>query len=88
MLDGVDLTDSINYLTYDSYTKGKARGKPYSTLISPRKAPLNLVYSDIIGPITPEGFRKEQYLIIFRDDFTKIIIAIPINNKSDALTKY
>ena len=46
--------------------------------------PLELVHSDLSGPISPPSFENSKYSINFVDDYTGLITVYFLKNKSDA----
>jgi hypothetical protein len=50
--------------------QGKSHQFPYPTLDSMSKAPLDLVFSDVWGPVT-ESVGMNKYYVRFIDDFSK-----------------
>lgn len=47
------------------------------------KSPLELVHSDICGPITPATYDKKKYILTFLDDYSHFCIVYFLKNKSD-----
>ena len=63
---------------------GKMHSAPFPTTGHRANRPLDLVHSDLCGPIstsTPEGFR---YWVVFIDDHTRYRVVIMLRRKSDA----
>ena len=48
------------------------------------KQPLELIHTDICGPITPESFNRKRYFISFIDDYSRKTWAYFLKEKSDA----
>ena len=48
------------------------------------KAPLDLVHSDLAGPISPSSIEGSKYAIIFTDDYSGVMFLYFLRNKSDA----
>lgn len=63
----------------ESFQKGKAWRA---------SAPLELVHSDICGPITPESNGKKRYFISFIDDYSWKTWVYFLLEKSEALTTF
>ena len=49
------------------------------------KAPIELVYSDLAGPITPVGKDGFIYAMSFVDDYSGVIMIYSLKNKTDAV---
>lgn len=47
------------------------------------KRPLEIVHSDICGPISPSTFDDKNYFVTFLDDYTHFSIVYLIKNKSE-----
>lgn len=50
--------------------------------------PLQLVHSDICGPITPESNSRKRYIITFIDDYSRKMWTYFLHAKSEALTMF
>ena len=61
--------------------------KSFSSLSLSLRAtqPLEIIYSDITGLVTPKSLVRALYLLIFMDDFTRFKIGYLIKHKSEAL---
>jgi len=66
---------------------GKMVRKPFPSLPPSSKATrrLEIVHSDITGPVTPKSLGEALYLLMFTDDFTRFKIGYLIKCKSEAL---
>ena len=49
------------------------------------KAPLDLVHSDLAGPINPVGKDGFSYALSFVDDFSEVIMIYFLENKSNTV---
>ena len=49
--------------------------------------PLQLVHSDVVGPITPVSYDEKSYFVTFLDDYTHFCYVYAIANKSDVYQK-
>jgi len=67
---------------------GKLVRKPFPSLPLSSKAtqPLEIIHSDITGPVTPKSLGGALYLLMFTDYFTRFQIGYLIKRKSEALT--
>ena len=69
---GIDLSKQvINKESYALYAIKKAKRAPYKSYIRPRQGPLDLIYSNIYGPIIPRGRYNDKYIVIFLDNWNK-----------------
>ena len=74
----------INLPTYEHYLAGKSTRKPFGKATR-ATIPLQLVYSDICGPINVRARHGATYFITFIDDFTHYSHVYLISHKSEAL---
>ena len=79
-------TNSEVYYYYCA--SGKFTSRPYKGSIKFGKVRLNLIYSNITGPINPNRFNRARYYILFRDDFLRISEIYPIARKSEVFKKF
>jgi hypothetical protein len=66
----------------DFYLLGKQTRQPFIANKDRSTWPLELVYSDICGPITPTSIGNARYFITFTDDFTRYCWTYSIPDKS------
>lgn len=64
--------------------EGKQARKPFKA-IKYKKAtsPLELVHTDVCGPLTTESFKGNKYFIIFVDDYTRFISLYCMSTKTE-----
>ena len=72
---------------YKPYTVIKGKSNEYKSHIYPKKHPLDLVYSDIIGPFD-RGRKGGKYFIIFLDDYNKRLEVEILEVKSNIYIAY
>lgn len=66
---GIDLTKKIvDKKPCDPCAIKKARNAPHKSHIRPEEGPLELIHSDICGPITPRGHDGGKYFVTFIND--------------------
>lgn len=63
--------------------KGKQTRDPFKGTGAPSEEPLQLIHSDVVGPMPTESLGGHKYFVTFIDDFSKKIFAFPITRKSD-----
>ena len=84
--------DNNHYTNSEVYCyyciSGKLISRPYKGSIKPGKARLDLIHSDITGPIGPNGFNRARYYVLFRDDFLRISKIYLIARKSEVFKKF
>jgi hypothetical protein len=60
-------------------TKTRFKLKEYSTT-----KPLEIVYTDLVGPNTTKGLKVERYFMLLVDDYTRMTAFFFLKNKSEA----
>jgi len=68
-------------------TQGKQSANPFHGTRTRATRPLQLIHTDVCGPITPASWSGERYYVSFIDDFTHFAIVYPIKEKFDTLNK-
>lgn len=73
----------------DTCHQGKLRRQSFPEGETTRAtAPLKLVHSDVVGPITPTSQGGSKYFITFIDDHSRYTTVYPMKAKSEALEKF
>jgi len=69
---------------------GKMARKPFPSVLPSSKAtqPLEIVHSDIAGPIDPKSLGGALYLLMFTDDFTRYKVGYLLKRKSEAFARF
>ena len=49
---------------------------------------LEIVYSDVMGPISRESIARNRFILNFVDDYSRKIFVVPIKRKSDVLDEF
>lgn len=86
MVDGLHLSKEMseNCKICSVCAQTKITRLPYNKVaIKVTKSPLELVHSDICGPITPATYDEKKYILTFLDDYTHFCIVFLLKNKSD-----
>lgn len=85
LVEGMDLnSDSSSPEVCKVCVEGKQTKLPHN---QPRKRatrPLELVHSDLMGPITPVSYDDCKYIITFLDDYTHFTAAYLMKSKTEA----
>jgi len=53
--------------------QGKQAALPFSGTRTRASRPLELVHSDVLGPVTPMSHDGKRFAIVFVDDFTHLV---------------
>ena len=83
VVEGMKITGNTK-LDCSVCTEGKFTNSRNKKLDAKAKAPLELVHTDLAGPIDPTGQDGHRYAISFTDDFSGAVAVYFIKNKSDA----
>ncbi|KAF7836005.1 Retrovirus-related Pol polyprotein from transposon TNT 1-94 [Senna tora] len=67
---------------------GKAHQLPYEESNFRAKAPLELVHSDVFGPVKQPSVSGYRYMITFIDDYSRYVWVDFMKEKSEALSKF
>ena len=74
--------DELNALC-EVCVKSKQSRQPFSETRSRATRPLELVHTDLCGPITPSTWDNNKYIVTFLDDYTHFVMLYLINNKGE-----
>lgn len=68
---------------------GKQTRKPFSKInIARSKRILEIVHSDVCGPVNPTAWNGHHYFVTFVDDYTHFVTVYTIEKKSDVLKSF
>ncbi|GKB48852.1 retrovirus-related pol polyprotein from transposon TNT 1-94, partial [Tanacetum coccineum] len=67
---------------------GKAHRLPYEESKFKAKEPLELIHSDVFGPVKQPSIGENRYMVTFIDDFSRYVWVYFMKNKSDTLAKF
>lgn len=83
MFTGVDFSKKIeDELTCECCVQGRQKSAPYKDVITPGLHLIELIYSDVCGPITPTSFDGTRYFVTFKCDCTNFSEVFCIKNKA------
>lgn len=89
IVTGVDFSHEIAVeCTCESCVMGRHKTTPHKHRVEPGKYPMDLIHSDIVGPITPIGFNGAKYFITWRDDDTKFADVDTMKNRSECFESF
>lgn len=81
--------DDLKKKIYEECVKGKLTRSPHTQKLSQRSTrPLQLVHTDICGPIQPTTHDGKKYFLTFIDDFTHFTVTYLLKQKSETLEKF
>ncbi|KAE8724129.1 hypothetical protein F3Y22_tig00010869pilonHSYRG00008 [Hibiscus syriacus] len=67
---------------------GKAHQLPYDESKFKAKEPLELVHSDVFGPVKQQSISGMWYMVTFIDDFSRYVWVFFMKEKSDTFSKF
>ncbi len=86
VVDGMKIEGSSNKpITCEVCTRGKFTQTRNRKPDVRAKMPLELVHTDLAGPINPESREGYKYVLAFTDDFTSAVFVYSLKSKSDTL---
>lgn len=68
--------------------RGKMSRRPFPAGATRAVELLELIHSDVVGPIEPTTKSGTRYLISFVDDFSRYAVVLPMKMKNEALEKF
>uniref|UniRef100_A0AAG5DMY5 Endonuclease n=1 Tax=Anopheles atroparvus TaxID=41427 RepID=A0AAG5DMY5_ANOAO len=91
MVKGMILNKGMleDHLVCEPCLRGKQTRNPFMKMSLPRSSrPLQLIHSDVCGPITPAAFHGKRYFVFFVDDFTHFAALYTLSNKSEVFEAF
>ena len=87
--DGVDIQSQGKLNFCEACMQGKCHRKPHYSLKSIKsKEKLQLVHTDICGPMQTQSLGGSRYFITFTDDYSRYCSTYFLKSKSEALEKF
>lgn len=84
LVDGIDFDITDEILGPCQYcVEGKQCKLPHNQERVRAKRPLQLVHSDLFGPIDTASYDGKRYVLTFIDDYTHFTVAYPLKQKSE-----
>ncbi|KAL0415705.1 UNVERIFIED_CONTAM: Retrovirus-related Pol polyprotein from transposon RE2 [Sesamum latifolium] len=87
MLKGLPKLEVRRDTVYAGCQYGKAHQLPYKESNFKVKEPLELIHSDVFGPVRQASIGGMKYMVTFIDDFSRYVWVYFLKNKSETLTK-
>ncbi|CAK9816532.1 Retrovirus-related Pol polyprotein from transposon TNT 1-94, partial [Anthophora quadrimaculata] len=84
----VTFSRKLENVTCVTCKQGKQARLPFKSEGNKAKVTLQLVHSDICGPMETQTLGGAKYFITFLDDYSKKVYVYFLRNKSDALEKF
>jgi transposase InsO family protein len=84
MVDGMKIKARTTVGVCGSCLEGKQTRQPSHLPATRAKEPLELIHSDLCGPINPTTYGGTNYYLLFTDDYTRMTRIYPLKKKSSA----
>src|SRR5271169_6027012 len=84
MVNGMIIKSRTTVGVYEACLEGKQHRQPSHQPATRAKEPLELIHSDLYGPIDPTTHGGTNYYLLFTDDFTRMTRIYPLKKKSSA----
>jgi len=68
--------------------QAKQARTPFGEQRKRAKRPLEIIHSDVCGPISPSTWDNKRYFITFLDDYTNYTMIYLMETKTEALEKF
>lgn len=89
MVCGINNLNNKDLNFCEPCVEGKQHRLSFSEVTESRtKRPLELIHSDVCGPITPTAYNNNRYVVSFIDDFTHFAVIYLIKSKDEVLDKF
>ncbi|KMQ85317.1 retrovirus-related pol polyprotein from transposon tnt 1-94 [Lasius niger] len=88
MVKGVEFTTKTNEFRCDICDKSKIHIQPFKPSKNRETEVLNLVHSDICGPMNVESLAGSKYFVTFIDDFSRYTEVVMLRQRSDVLKAF
>lgn len=86
--DGVKLAENKNKMICEQCQKGKQCRLPFPAEGSRAKHPLDIIHSDVCGPLEVKSLGGARYFLTFTDDYTRKVLVYFLHSKSDVFSKF
>ena len=89
MVTGTDMPEMGKLDFCETCAEGKSHRAPFKPVGEVQsKKRLELVHSDVAGPMKTESFGGARYFVTFIDDYSRCVTVYPIAHKSEVLDKF
>ncbi|CAG4980328.1 unnamed protein product [Colias eurytheme] len=86
--EGVNLSTGMENSICVTCLEGKQTRKPFPAEGSRATSLLELIHSDVCGPMQQTSIGGARYFVTFIDDFSRRVCIYPIKNKSEVFEKF
>jgi hypothetical protein len=84
MVDGMSIRVRTSVGVCEACWEGKQHRQLSHQLATRATKPLELIHSDLCGPINPTMYSGTNYYLLFTDDYTRMTHIYPLKKKSSA----
>lgn len=78
----------VNNITCITCKEDKQTRMPFKSQGSHSSKPLELMHSDLCGPMETQSLGEGKYFLSFLDDYTKKVFVYILNKKTEVLSKF
>lgn len=84
IVDGIDIdVKPESSQVCEHCIEGKQTKLPHNQKRVRAKRPLQLIHSDLFGPVSPNSYDEKRYILTFIDDFTHFTVVYALSSKSE-----
>lgn len=83
----IKIQDIKDFSDCETCHKAKQTRKPHKSIRHRAQRPLEIIHSDLCGPINPSTYNDEKYILTFLDDYTHHL-KIQLLKRKDETTEY
>lgn len=83
MVDGINIEFGDDMQICKECVEGKQTKLPHNEERFRARRPLELIHSDLFGPVSPESYDGHKYILTFIDDYSHFTAAYPLKSKGD-----
>ena len=89
LVNGMDISKSANLSFCEGCVEGKMHRNPFNSVGEIRSTEkLQLVHSDVCGPMSTESIGGKKYFVTFTDDYSRCCSVYFMKHKSEVLEKF
>ena len=85
---GLEMSGAIDRVKCDTCIAGKLTAAPFKSSETTTKEPLELIHSDLCGPMRVSSVEGASYFLTFIDDYSRLGYVFFIRNKSDVVDTF
>lgn len=83
LVNGLNFVDKGTDVMCEICVRSKQKCQPYYSKTTKSSRVLELIHSNVCGPITPESNNGNNYFLTFIDDYSRFVMVYVIKHKSE-----